>query len=193
MTVSSPSSRRVLRDIEVRDMLSLQADRHRSYSEEDLEEAYRRGEADARVAMMSEREDAVRGLAVTMQESAEALGRAVEELRAHYCGSVVDDAFAFAAWLVCREVTADPSLMRARVEEALTGFEDEAPVITVAPSMTELIETWIPSATVRPDSAMRPGEVRVLSSSTTIDGTFADALRRLRAAFDADPIGGAAR
>jgi flagellar biosynthesis/type III secretory pathway protein FliH len=50
----------------------------------------------------------------------------------------------------------------------------------------DLVETWLPSATVRPDASLLPGEIRMVSSSTTIDGTFADALRRLHAAFDTD-------
>jgi flagellar biosynthesis/type III secretory pathway protein FliH len=53
--------------------------------------------------------------------------------------------------------------------------------------MIDLVETWLPTATVRPDASLLPGEIRMVASSTTIDGTFADALRRLRAAFDADP------
>ena len=187
MAASSTSLGRVLRGIEVRDLLSLHERGRSAYTDEDLDDAYRRGAIDARVTMTTEREDAVRGMAVAMQDSGVALSRALEEFRAHYHGRVVDDAFAFASWLLCREVSADPSLMRARVEEALAGVEDMSPTLTVAPSMIDLVETWLPAATVRPDASLLPGEIRMVASSTTIDGSFADALRRVRAAFDADP------
>ena len=186
MTASSPSLGRVLRGIEVRDLLSLHERGRSAYTDEDLDDAYRRGAIDARVTMTTEREDAVRGMAVALQDSGASVSRALEDIRAHYHGRVVDDAFAFASWLLCREVTADPQLMRARVEEALDGVDDPSPTITVAPSMIDLVETWLPSATVRPDASLLPGEIRMVSSSTTVDGTFADALRRLRAAFDAN-------
>ena len=151
------------------------------------------GAIDARVTMTAEREDAVRGMAAALQTSGAAVSHALEELRDHYHGRVVDDAFAFASWLLCREISADPSLMRSRIEEALAGVEDQTPIVTVAPAMIDLVESWIPAATVRPDPSLMPGEVRVVSSSTTIDGTFADALRRLRAAFEADPTNMAPR
>jgi flagellar biosynthesis/type III secretory pathway protein FliH len=187
MAASSTSPGRVLRGIEVRDVLSLHERGRSAYTDEDLDDAYRRGATDARVRMAEERDDAVRTIAAAMQDSSAALRSALEEFRSHYQGRVVDDAFAYASWLLCREITADPSLMRARVEEALAGVEDQTPMITVAPEMTELVASWLPSATVRPDASLQPGEVRMLSASTTIDGTFADALRRLHAAFDSDP------
>jgi flagellar biosynthesis/type III secretory pathway protein FliH len=193
MATSSTSPRRVLRDIEVRDILSLHEQGRRSYTDEDLDEAYRRGVADARDAMILEREDAVRGVATALRDSGAALAGALDALRSHYRERVVDDAFMFAGWLLCREITADPAIMRARVDEALVGIEDDSAVVTVAPGMVELVEKWLPAATIRADATMRPGEVRVSSSSTTIDGTFADALQRLRAAFDADASGEAAR
>jgi flagellar biosynthesis/type III secretory pathway protein FliH len=193
MTVSSTSPGRVLRGIEVRDLLTLHERGRSAYTDEDLDDAYRRGAIDARATMTTEREDAVRGMAVALQASGSAVSHALEELRAHYRGRVVDDAFAFASWLLCREISADPNLMRTRVEDALTGVEDPAPLVTVAPAMVDLVESWLPSATVRPDESLLPGEVRLVSSSTTIDGTFADALRRLRAAFDADPMAEATR
>ncbi|MEO8694899.1 MAG: FliH/SctL family protein [Acidimicrobiales bacterium] len=188
MVASNTSTGRVLRGIEVRDVLSLHERRRSAYTDEDLDDAYRRGATDARVRMTEERQDAVRTVATAMQESDTALRGALDEFRSHYQGRVIDDAFAFASWLLCREITADPSLMRARVEEALAGVEVQTPMITVAPEMTELVESWLPSATVRSDASMQPGEVRILSASTTIDGTFADALRRLHAAFAADPV-----
>lgn len=187
MLPSSAPPGRVLRGIEVRDILSLHERGRSAYTDEDLDDAYRRGATDARIRMTTEREDAVRTMAVALQDSSTALGEALDEFRAHYQGRVVDDAFAFASWLLCREIAADPNLMRARVEEALEGIEDQTPLIFVAPSMIDLVETWLPSATVRSDATLQPGEVRMVSSSTTIDGTFADALRRLHAAFDSDP------
>lgn len=193
MATSSTSPRRVLRDIEVRDLLSLHEQGHRSYTDEDLDDAYRRGVADARAALTLEREDAVRTLATSLRDSAAALTESLAAMRAHYRERVVDDAFMFASWLVCREITADPNIMRARVDEALAGIEDDAAVITVAPCMVEIVEHWLPAATVRADATMQPGEVRVTSSSLTIDGTFGDALRRLHTAFDADATGEAPR
>jgi flagellar biosynthesis/type III secretory pathway protein FliH len=187
MAASSNSTGRVLRGIEVRDVLSLHERGRSAYTDEDLDDAYRRGAIDARLRMTEEREDAVRTIAAAMQDSSTALRGALDEFRSHYQGRVIDDAFAYASWLLCREITADPNLMRARVEEALAGVEDQTPMITVAPEMTDLVGTWLPSATVRPDASLRPGEVRMLSASTTIDGTFADAQRRLHAAFDSDP------
>lgn len=198
MVISDTPTRRVVRDvevrdIEVRDLLGRQDSGRRSYTDDDLDDAYQRGMADARVAMVTEREDAVRVLAASMQESTAALRRSLDEVRAHYGGRVIDDAFVFAAWLVGREITTHPSVMRARVEEALAGLDDEAPQLAVAPCMAELVATWIPTATVRPDPTMQPGEVIVTSAATTIDGTFGDALRRLRAAFGNDPIAEALR
>lgn len=185
---SDTQARRVVRDIEVRDLLGRQDTARRTFTEADLDEAYQRGAADARAAMQAEREDAVRTLAATMQESTAALHRSLDEMRAHYRGRVVDDAFTYAAWLVGREITSDPNVMRARVDDALAGLEDETPQLSVAPCMTELVAQWLPDATVRPDPAMQPGEVIVTSTTTTIDGTFDDARRRLRAAFDGGPI-----
>ena len=198
MTASDTPTRRVVRDvevrdIEVRDLLGRIDSGRRSYTDDDLDDAYQRGVADARVSMVAEREDAVRVLAASMQESTAALRRSLDEVRAHYGGRVIDDAFTFAAWLVGREIATHPNVMRARVEDALAGIDDEAPQLAVAPCMSELVATWIPNATVRPDPAMQPGEVIVTSAATTIDGTFADALRRLRTAFAADPISEAVR
>src|SRR5690349_19585165 len=113
MTRSDIQVRRVVRDIEVRDLLARPDHVRRSYSDVDLDEAYERGAADARAALTAEREDAVRGLAASLHQSVAVLQQSLEELREHYRDRVVDDAFAFATWLVGREVTTDPDVMRA--------------------------------------------------------------------------------
>ena len=83
MTASSPSLGRVLRGIEVRDLLSLHERGRSAYTDEDLDDAYRRGAIDARVTMTTEREDAVRGMAVALQDSGASVSRALEDIRAH--------------------------------------------------------------------------------------------------------------
>jgi flagellar biosynthesis/type III secretory pathway protein FliH len=186
MTHSDALVRRVVRDIEVRDLLARHDHGRRSYTDVDLDEAYERGAADARTALMAEREDAVRGLSASLQQSAAALRQSLADLRTHYRDRVVDDAFTFATWLVGRAIAADPELMRARVDDALSGIEDETPLVSVAPCVAELVATWLPAAIVRPDPSLLPGEVLVTASATTIDGTFDDALQRLRAAFGSD-------
>ena len=193
MTAYRTASHRVVRDIEVRDLLPMHGTVRSAFTEEDLDDAYRRGAVDARTTMTAEREDAVRTIAASLRDSSVALRDALETMRAHYSERVVDDAFTFASWLLCREVTADPSIMRTRIEEALTGVEDETPIVAVTPSMTEAVATWVPGATIRADATLLPGEIRIVTSATTIDGTFDDALRRLRAAFAADPTGEWAR
>jgi flagellar biosynthesis/type III secretory pathway protein FliH len=189
MTAFRTASRRVVRDIEVRDLLPMRGTVRSVYTDEDLDDAYRRGAVDARTAMTTEREDAVRGIATSLRDWSVALRDALDAMRTHYSERVIDDAFTFATWLMCREVTADPNVMRVRIEEALAGIADEPPTLSVAPTMTETVAAWVPGATIRSDATLQPGEVRIVTSSTTIDGTFDDALRRLRAAFAVDPTG----
>jgi flagellar biosynthesis/type III secretory pathway protein FliH len=189
MTRSDIQVRRVERDIEVRDLLARPDHERRSFTADDLDEAYARGVADARAQMTMEREDAVRSLAASLDQAVKAQERALDDLRMHYRNQVVDDAFALAAWLVGREVTTNPDVMRARVDEALNGIDDDNPQLTVAPCVAELVAEWLPAATVRADATLHPGEIVVSAASSTIDGTFGDALERVRAAFTGEPTG----
>jgi flagellar biosynthesis/type III secretory pathway protein FliH len=157
------------------------------FTEADLAAAYERGAHDARAAMSLDREASVAALAGAVQHISASLDQELAVMHAEFSERIVSDACTIARWLVRHELSANPNLMRDRVEAALRDLDDRDTVVTVSADMVDLVTEWLPGCAVRSAPELATGDVRISSAKTTVDGSIDDAISRLRDALEGAP------
>lgn len=143
------------------------------------------------------------GLAAAQEEAMANLPRLLDSLRAAVDDvktswvrqaaedrhTLVDMAAELAQWMVGRELRLDPSLAVLQADDVLNEINSDAPEVTVfvPPELVEVLESsWHPDrhASVRGDTNLLSGEMRVVAGVSTADLRWADALSRVHEALD---------
>jgi flagellar biosynthesis/type III secretory pathway protein FliH len=152
---------------------------------DDVAASYERGRADGRRAAEAEREHAAVALHASAIAAQQSITEGLERARATTVALAVDLATELTRWLVNEAVTADPNVLRARLELAMEAIADEREAhFVVAASMADLVQTWLgPDAVVEADPTLEPGELRIDAGHASLDATYDVALGRARDAL----------
>jgi flagellar biosynthesis/type III secretory pathway protein FliH len=155
----------------------------------ELSAAYQAGLSDGRALAEREGLAAVPRLVEAVRRAVAAVDAATAAAEAAASRAVAEAAVELAAWIVRREVSADPSLLAHRLADAMRHLRPAAGVvIRVAPTMVGPLSDWVGEAgipaVVEADPALDPGEARVLAGDCGADLTMAAALARVREALE---------
>lgn len=153
--------------------------------------AYRAGLAEGRALAEREGLAAVPRLVAALREAVDRIDVAAAASRAAAARAVAEAAVELACWIVRREIAHDPSLLAARVAEAMAHLQPAGRVVVrVAPGLVEPVAAWAEEAgvpaSIEPDPSLVPGEARVIGDDCGADLTLATAVARAREALEAE-------
>jgi flagellar biosynthesis/type III secretory pathway protein FliH len=151
---------------------------------EEVESAYAAGLRDGQEGALS----ALPKLLASLNDAVAELKTAWAQQQRADRQAIIDAASELAQWMVGRELTNDPSLAVAQIDDAVASVISDEPVtVYVAPELVDVIEAeWHPTraASVVGDPTLLRGELRVAAGVSNADLRWAVALERAREALD---------